>query len=94
MERLRQEFSPNGTYTKAVKPHPGVCIYCANKDYEVCKTDCEKEGRYRHLVPATLESWETFHAVVFRNLVDMDAATRLAFIYLMAHYAGEGKLSP
>jgi hypothetical protein len=89
LERLKQELSPNGV---KAKPNPGICIYCANSQSEACKERCEEEGKYRYLVPATLENWECFREVVFTNVVDMDPATRLAFIYLMAHYAGEGKL--
>jgi hypothetical protein len=75
----------NGRPKGSGSPREEICIYCSNKKFDVC-TPCGQEGKYRHLVPTMLENWENFDHLVMKNLVDWDAPSRLAALYLMAYY--------
>lgn len=66
-------------------PRMEICLYCSNKSRDVC-SPCADEAKYRYLVPTMLENWENFDHLVMRNLVDWDASSRLAALYLLAWY--------
>ena len=68
-------------------PNQAICVWCANRQQEVCVTRCEQEGRYRYLEPAPLASWEQPPELPrFRDLMMLPATERLALIYLAAVY--------
>ena len=68
-------------------PNQAICVWCANRQKEVCVTRCQDEGRYRYLEPAPLASWEVPPELPrFRDLINLPASERLALIYLAAVY--------
>ena len=69
------------------KLNMGICIWCANREQEVCVERCRQEGKYRYLVPEALADWEEPPELPpFRELVDLPARERLGLIYLDAAY--------
>jgi len=83
-ETLRQPF--NGQEAPVVAPDQRICVYCANRQGEVCGS-CFREARYRGLVPEALAAWEAVPELPsFKELLEMPAAARLAFVYLGLHY--------
>lgn len=67
-----------------------VCIWCANRNQEVCVEVCQMEGKYRYLEPELPRPWELPPELPpFRELVDLPAGERLALIYLSAFYKQE-----
>ena len=63
-----------------------ICVWCGNRDREACMP-CQLEGAYRHLEPAPLESWEQPPELpAMRELVDLPAQERLAFVWLSIRY--------
>ena len=65
-----------------------ICIWCRNRNQEICVEECRPEGRYRHLEPECLPDWELPPELPpFHKLVDLPAVERLALIYLHAFYA-------
>ncbi len=68
-------------------PNQAICVWCANRQQEVCVMRCQEEGRYRYLEPAPLASWEQPPELPrFRDLIGLPAIERLALIYLAAVY--------
>ena len=64
-----------------------ICVWCGNRMQEVCMVRCQEEGRYRYLEPEPLPGWEQPPELPpFRELLDLSASERLAFVYLDAHY--------
>lgn len=64
-----------------------ICVWCGNRQQEVCVTHCQAEGRYRYLEPTTLDAWELPPELPpFRELLELPAVERLALIYLAAVY--------
>jgi hypothetical protein len=67
-------------------PDPRICAWCANSLRDVCEP-CQAEGRYRYLQPAPLPDWECPPELRrFRDLLEMPAVERLAWLYLAATY--------
>ena len=63
-----------------------ICVWCGNRDCEVC-VPCQREGRYRNLEAAPLDSWEQPPELpAMKELVDLPAEERLAFIWLSLHH--------
>jgi hypothetical protein len=74
------------------QPNARICLWCANREGEACLTRCRAEGRYRYLCPDALPSWEAPPRLPsMRELVDWPAAERLAMLWLVVHYQGEGE---
>lgn len=64
-----------------------ICVYCGNKQKEVCPRECQPEGRYRHLEPEPLREWEQPPELPpFREMVDESPHAVRAIIWLNAHY--------
>ena len=64
-----------------------ICVWCGNRDRETC-VPCQQEGKYRHLEPAPLESWEQPPELpAMRELVDLPAQERLILIWLSVRYS-------
>ena len=64
-----------------------ICVWCRNRMQEVCTVSCQEEGRYRYLEPEPLARWKQPPELpTFRELLDLSASERLAFVYLDAHY--------
>ena len=67
-----------------------ICVWCGNRDREACML-CQLEGEYRHLEPASLDSWEQPPELpAMRELVDLPAQERLALIWLSVRYSQTG----
>lgn len=63
-----------------------ICAWCGNRDRQAC-VPCQLEGRYRHLEPAPLESWEQPPELpAMREMVDLPTQERLAFVWLSIRY--------
>lgn len=85
-ERLIQPF--NGE-KEGGSPDLRVCAYCANHTSDACPA-CMEEGKYRALAPARLPHWELPPELPpFKELLEMPAAARLAFVYLGLYYLRE-----
>lgn len=66
-----------------------ICVWCRNREQEVCVERCRQEGKYRYLEPEPLAHWELPPELPpFRELVELSAGERLAVIYLRAYYLG------
>lgn len=67
-----------------------ICVWCRNREQEVCVERGRQEGKYRYLEPEPLAHWELPPELpAFRELVELSAAERLAIIYLDAFYRGQ-----
>ncbi len=88
-ERLKQPF--NGEMKAVSTPDQRVCVYCRQKINEGCFA-CRSEGLYRHFEPQILTFRKPPQLPAFKELLEMPAATRLAFVYLgLYYYLHEGK---
>ena len=68
-----------------MESHGTVCVWCANRDHEVCEP-CGQEG-LRYLVPEPLPTWEAAPTLPpMRDLVGMAPWQRLAWLYLALAY--------
>ncbi len=67
-----------------------ICVWCRNREQEVCVERCRQEGKYRYLEPEPLAHWELPPELPpFRELMELSAGERLALIYLNAFYRGQ-----
>ena len=67
-----------------------ICVWCRNREQEVCVERCQQEGKYRYLEPEPLAHWELPPELPpFRELMELSAGERLAIIYLHAFYRGQ-----
>jgi hypothetical protein len=86
---MHERESQSTARGEAMKPalNGAICVWCRNRQQEVCVELCQTEGRYRYLEPAPLETWELPPELPpFRELLDLPAVERLALIYLAAVY--------
>jgi hypothetical protein len=87
MERLKQPGSQRSE--QRPEPNAKICVWCSNKGGEACITECQKEGKYRHLDPEQLEPWEPGPRLPqFREVLQMTASERLAILWLVTFYQG------
>ena len=90
MERLKQR-GPQGPEQRP-GPNSKICIWCSHKGDEACITECQKGGRYHHLDPEQLEQWEPGPRLPpFREMLQMTASERLAILWLVTFYQGQGR---
>ena len=71
----------------STKRNMKVCVWCSRNNRESCETVCQPEGKYRLLDPVIPDHWEMPPSPpAFREMVDMPAAERLAFLWLVVYY--------
>ena len=65
-----------------------VCGYCGNKFKHGCIVVCAPEGLYRNLEPMALGNWQRLPKLpAMSKLMRYAPVTRIAFMYLVLHYA-------
>ncbi len=84
-------FGNNGLEPSPRPQNMTICVWCANRIRHECQTECQPEGRYRHLVPDRLPEWEQPPSPPsFREMLDMSPVERLAMLWLLAYYLDWG----
>ena len=90
-ERLRP-IGPEASAEKVRQLNMKICVWCTNRESESCITECQQEGKYRHLDPEPLEEWEPGPRLPqFRDMLQMTPYERLAILWLAIFYQGHGR---
>ena len=63
----------------------GDLVETTRADANTC-TECDKEGKFRHLSPAPLLNWEIPELPPYYKLMEMDSWQVRACFYLTLHY--------
>ncbi len=68
-------------------PKEEICVYCANRQHDVCESHCRPAGVYSALVISPRETGEEIPRLPpMRELVTWPAAARLAVLHLVVSY--------